>query len=59
MTSILGEMEDNLKLWQMEYDLNFFKNGRQPNFCCRKMEDDLNVLENGIRPQSLANGRPP
>ena len=59
----------------MEDDLNFFLNGRRPQYFDKwstisiftnreeiiflKVEDDLNVIANGRRPQYLANGRRP
>jgi hypothetical protein len=35
----------------MEDDLNFFENGRQPQFCL-KMEDYLFLFENARQPQN-------
>ena len=51
----------------MEDDLNFFENGRRPQFFLKmeddlkflKMEDNLNYFENGRRPQFIENGRRP
>jgi hypothetical protein len=48
----------------MEDDLNFYPNGRQPQFFQKwkttstfsKMEDDLNIFKNGRRPQLFKNG---
>jgi hypothetical protein len=48
MTSIFSQMED---------DLNFFKNGRQPQFL--KIEEDLNFFKNERQPQYFKNGRRP
>ena len=55
------ELEDNLNIWQMEDDLNFFENGRQPQLkgewkvtsSIRSTEDYLNVFLNGKQPQFL------
>ena len=46
-------MEGDLNFWQMEDDLNFIANGRQPQF--RQMEDNLNSLIKGKRPYLLVN----
>ena len=35
-------MEDNLNIMKIEDNLNFFENGRGPQFK-KKMEDDLNL----------------
>ena len=40
----------------MKDNLNFFSNGRQPQFFVQ-MKDDLNLIVNGIQPQSHSNGR--
>jgi hypothetical protein len=45
-TSIFYKIEEE----KMKYDLNFFLNGKRPQFF-DKIEVDVNLLQNGRRPQ--------
>ena len=57
--NIFGKWKTTSHFLQMEDDLNFVQNGRQPKFVTKRkttsilriMEDNLNFKNNGRRPQ--------